>query len=502
MPADPVMGHRWGWDRWALLALLLVALAVRVEPVLQNRFHSDEALYGYWGLLIANWRDPGLVGVPVYKPPLLPYAVAAAQGILGDSEFSVRMPGLVSGLLLVPLAAALARTLYRDNHAALAAAICVAFSPFAILFSATAFTDLPMMALGLMACVAAARGKPLWAGLLAGLSFASKQPGLAWLPLIIALQYLNLDVPRVKPLLLIVGSWLSVTGLVAAWNLWRVAQGAEGFWGLGVSGYGGLRFIWPQELGARLSGWIDLSGYLFVSPVVNGLLLTGLPVLVERAFVTAHGTRRALVDLLLVSFVLAYGLLHWLWAFPIWDRYLLPLLPILAILAGRILALLASWLGRVAGRQSPVVGRLSTVVCHVLMVAFLVSPAWAAALSQYPVGGDHGAYDGIDKVADYLNGLPEGTVVYQHWLGWEYDYYLFGGPISIAYWPTPAWLAGDVQAFGARSPRYVAFPSWESSVRVEQALAEVGFELGPVLTTTRRDGHVSFVVYRIQPLSQ
>lgn len=496
------MGHRWGWDGWALLALLLVALALRLPPVLENRFHSDEALYGYWGLLIANWKDPGLVGVPVYKPPVMPYAVAAAQGFFGNSEFSVRLPGLVSGLLLVPLAAALARALYRDRHAALAAAVCVALSPFAILFSATAFTDLPMMALGLAACVVAARGKPTWAGLLAGLSFASKQTGLAWLPLVVAFQSLYLGNPRPKALAVVVGSWLSVVALVAIWDLWRVAQGAEGFWSLGVSGYGGLRFIWPQELETRLRGWVDLSSYLFVSPVVNGLLLAGLPVLVARALIPARGTRTALVDLLLVSFVLAYAFLHWLWAFPIWDRYLLPLVPILAVLAARVLALLARWLRRTLSRWSPAAGRLSALVCLGLMVAFLAPPARTASLSRYPVGGDHGAYDGINEVAAYLNRLPGGTVVYQHWLGWIYNYYLFGGPISLAYWPTPAWLAGDVQAFGAGPPRYVAFPSWESSARAGRALAEVGFELEPVLSTTRRDGQGSFVVYRIQPLLQ
>ena len=494
--------HQWEWDRWALLALLLAALALRMPPVLQNRFHSDEALYGYWGLLIANWRDPGLVSVPVYKPPVLPYAVAVAQGLFGDCEFSVRVPGLTSGLLLVPLSAALARALYRDRHAALAAAVCMALSPFGILFSATAFTDLPMMALGLMACVAAARKKPLWAGLFAGLSFASKQPGLAWLPLVVMLQHLSMDRPRAKPLLITIGSWLSIVVLVAVWDWWRVIQGAAGFWNLGVSGYGGLRFIWPHEVGTRLSGWMGLAGYLFASPVVNGLLLAGLPVLVGRALSTARRTRGALVDLLLVSFVLAYIFLHWLWAFPVWDRYLLPLLPTLSILVGRILVMLARWLGGAAGRWLPSVGHLAPAISVVLLIAFLSTPAWTAALSRYPVGGDHGAYDGIDEVAAYLNGLPEGTVVYQHWLGWEYDYYLFGGPISIAYWPTPAWLAGDVQAFGAGSERYVAFPSWESSARVEQALAEVGFELEPVLTTIRRDGQFSFAVYRIQPMSQ
>ena len=152
-------------------------------------------------------------------------------------------------------------------------------------------------------------------------------------------------------------------------------------------------------------------------------------------------------------------------------------------------------------RWLPSAARFVPAILPVLLMVILASPARTATLSEYPVGGDHGAYDGIDEVAAYLDGLPEGTVVYQHWLGWEYSYYLFGGPISIAYWPTPAWLAGDVQAFGAGSPRYVAFPSWESSMRVEQTLAEVGFELEPVLTTTRRDGQVSFLVYRIQPIS-
>jgi hypothetical protein len=82
-----------------------------------------------------------------------------------------------------------------------------------------------------------------------------------------------------------------------------------------------------------------------------------------------------------------------------------------------------------------------------------------------------------------------------------YNYYLFGGPISLAHWPTPSWLARDVQAFGADPPRYITFPSWESSARAERALAEVGYGLKPVLATTRRDGALSFMLYQIQPLS-
>ncbi len=503
MPSYAVTARGWGWDRWALAALVLLALLLRLPPVLDNRFHSDEALYGYWGLLIANAKDVWLAGVPVYKPPLLPYLVATAQGFLGDSEFSVRLPGLVSGVLIIPLSASLSRALYRDRWAALTAAVCVALSPFAILFSATAFTDLPMVVLGLGACAAAARGRPGWAGLLAGLAFASKQTGLAWLPLTVLLQVLNL-----RSLIANRRRWPSffvncflVMALVFAWDAVRIAQGAESFLGLGVTGYGGLRFIWPQELGTRLGEWVELARYLFVSPVANGALMLGLPMLVWHALTRARRTREGLVDLLLASFLLAFSFLHWLWAFPIWDRYLLPLVPILAILLGRFVALSARFICCRIGHWSLVIRRSLFAVCYLSFVILLALPAWNAAHSHYPVGGDHGAYDGIDRIATFLNERPEGTVVYQHWLGWVYNYYLFGGPISLAHWPTPAWLARDVQAFGAGPPRYITFPSWESSARVERALAEVGYGLKPVLATTRRDGTPSFTLYQIQPLS-
>jgi 4-amino-4-deoxy-L-arabinose transferase-like glycosyltransferase len=482
--------------RWALLALLLLALALRLPPIFANRFHPDEALYGYWGLLIALGKDPGLVNVPVYKPPLLPYLIAGTQGLLSKSEFAVRLPGLIAGVLTVPLTAALAHALYRDRWVVMTAAACAALSPFAILFSATAFTDPPMVALGLGACLAAARDRPGWAGLLAGLSFATKQTGLAWLPLAALLSISSLQPPAsglLKSLGRLAVAFVAVVGATFIWDAVRVAQGAESFWSLGVTGYGGLRFIWPQELGTRLLGWADLARYLFVSPVVNGVLLIGLPVLVWHAL--TRRTRTATMDLLLISFLLAYLFLHWLWAFPVWDRYLLPLLPILAILLGRVASLISSYIRCAAGHL------VSSIVHCALFIALIFPARNAAAHSAYPVGGDHGAYDGIDRVAAFLNDQPEGTVVYQHWLGWEYDYYLFDGPVSLAYWPTPAWLARDVLAFGAKGPRYITFPAWESSARVEQALTEAGYGLCPALVTTRRDGLPTFTVYRIQPLS-
>jgi hypothetical protein len=500
-----------------MVALLLLAWALYLAPALENPLHADEALYGYWGLLIGRGRDPWLATVPVYKPPLLPYLVSGPQALLGNSAFALRLPGLASGLLSIPLVASLAWGLYRDRWVALGAAIALALSPFAIQFSATAFMDPVMVALGLGACVAAVRGRPGWAGLLAGLSFATKQTGLIWFPLALGLGLIQTPAPtcpcRSEPThrpSFPVGHWSLVIAhlpyllffsLIAAstflWDSVRVARGAQSYWHLGVTGYGGLRLIWPGDLWTRLWRWLDLACYFFVSPVINVVLLGGLPVLVWWAMARRRYFRTSLVDLILITFTLTYALLHWLWAFPIWDRYLLPLVPILALLLSRILSLLASWIGR----WRPAMGHWSLLIAHFLLFLLLLSPATRAARSLYPVGSDHRVYEGVDEVAQFLRGVPEGSVVYHHWLGWHYRDLLFDAQVYLAYWPTPAWLAQDVQVFGAKEPRYIAFPSWESSARVERALEGVGYALDPALTTFRRDGTRSFTVYQIQPVT-
>jgi 4-amino-4-deoxy-L-arabinose transferase-like glycosyltransferase len=482
----------WGGFRWALVGLLLLAWALRLPPLLRSPLHPDEALYGYWGLLIGQGRDAWLTSVPVYKPPLLPYSVAGSQLLVGDETAALRLPGLVAGLATVPLVGALAHALYEDRWAGTMAATSVALSPFAVVFSGTAFPDPLMVALGLAACLAAVNDRPRWAGLLAGLSFAAKQTGLVWLPLLILIRIFRLDshgAGRQFPLSL-VGYWILVVGLAFGWDAARVSQGASSFWQVGVVGYGGLRLIWPQELWPRLGDWVRLMRHLFASPVINGLLLVGLPILVAIGIVRHPGARGYLADILLASFLLIYFLFHWLVALPIWDRYLLPLVPILAVLLGR--------LGRgVASRLSFLSGSWRTVVVGLLLAVFLSVPAFQASANRYPIGQERAAYEGIEGIVSFFGELPEGSVVYHHWLGWHYHYTLWDAPIYLAYWPNPAWLVRDVEVFGGREPRYIAFPAWESSARVEHRLNAVGYALDPVMTAVRSDGSLSLTVYQL-----
>ncbi len=486
------MSRGWGAPQWAVVGVVLVAWALRLLPLLNTPLHPDEALYGYWGLLIGRGRDPWLVGGTVYKPPLLPYLVALSQALLGDTTIALRFPGLVAGLVCVPLVGVLAQALYREAGLGVSAGTAVALSPFGVVFSGTAFPDPIMVVLGVAGCVAAARGWMRWAGLLVGLSFVTKQTGVVWWPLVmgIALAQGLRSGDAVREL---AACCLVPTLMAFAWDRVRVAQGGDSFWSAGVVGYGGLRLIWSHELWPRLRAWVGLMRSLFLSTPVNGLVLMGMLMLVWDGLCRHPRTLDGFLDQLLVSFCLVYALLHWLIAFPVWDRYLLPLLPILAVLLGRILMYAAlRWRRHVARSVGGMVGA-------VLLGLLLLVPAFRGSTGRSSLGAERANYQGIEDVLALFKELPEGAVVYHHWLGWHYHYALFDGPAYLAYWPTPGWLARDVQAFGKGDPRYIAFPAWESTVRVEQALQEVGYVLEPVLKAVGRDDSHGFTAYRVLP---
>ena len=87
------MNGEKGW-RFLTWGLLLLAWGLRVAVVTAHRLHPDEALYGYWGMLVLSGRDPWLARAAVYKPPLAPYLVAGAQWSLGVQDGRDRLAEL------------------------------------------------------------------------------------------------------------------------------------------------------------------------------------------------------------------------------------------------------------------------------------------------------------------------------------------------------------------------------------------------------------------------
>ena len=486
----------------SITVLVLLGLTLRLGPAVADPLHQDEALYGFWARLISSGRDLWMATVPIDKPPLVPYLIAGGQTAFGVSEFIIRMPGLAASLLSIPLTYVLAQRLYADRVTGLVAAGVMALTPYPVLFGSTAFTDPFLVVFWLIACYAALSGRCGWAGLFLGFALASKQQAIVLAPMVVGLGLVGWKDGSAR------GNWkvacarfvFGVAFVVVAifgWDKLRVENGAAaGFWGQGVDSYGGLRLIWSTELIPRLWEWTRLFGYLFGWFGLGIVFVAGVAGLLYAGLTRQRLTRAGLGNLMLSVFVLAYLFSHWLIAFPVWDRYLLPVVPIAGLLLGQVATLFSGskWDGGVQVRHSAPMWRYAF---NTFMAVSLVGSGVMATSGRIPVGGDHGAYHGLTDTVRYLRTLPAGTVLYDRWLSWHFDYYLFDGQLYRAGFSSPGWLAADAAAFYDGSPRYLVLPSWESEDRLERALADVGLGMSSVLTTYRGDGTTSLVVYEI-----
>jgi 4-amino-4-deoxy-L-arabinose transferase-like glycosyltransferase len=485
-----------------LAGILLLGLALRLAPWGQNRFLEDEALYAAWGLQIATAADPMLDHEPVDKPPLHLYLLAASFWLSGTAEggqaaeTAARLPSLLASVASIALVYALAGALYpsqKDEGVALLAALLLALSPFDVLFASTAFTDPLLVALGLGALLAAARGKLGAAGVLAGLAAATKQQGLLFLPLVLTLGAMAPGFRPAKLLRFGLGFAL-VAAAVLAWDGAREQR--PGFWAQGVIAYGGLAPAPASSLAERAGDWLRLLNLFWASPWANGLAAAALAGWLIAA-AAGKVPRPTKVDAALGLFCLGYLALHWLLGFQVWDRYLLPLVPIVALLVARALVEFARPLVRTPGVDQQGEMRARVAAAGLVFVLGVAGPLVLAAGSNLPVGGDHGAYDGIEALASAIRAeAPAGAVLYHHWLGYHYRFYLYGAPLRFHWYPDAQDLAADATIY-RREPRYIAFPSFRDGSAAVQALTEAGIKLLPVDEIRRRDGTVSFRLYRL-----
>ncbi|MGQ0603871.1 MAG: hypothetical protein ACT4QE_19495, partial [Anaerolineales bacterium] len=264
-----------------------------------------------------------------------------------------------------------------------------------------------------------------------------------------------------------------------------------GVWTQGYADNAPNRLIRAGEVLPRAAAWLELLGYVTASTQLNFVLLVGLPVLLLLNLRTP--SRPPLTDLLFTGYYLLYLAMYWLFAFNVWDRYLVPLVPLVLLLLARVIWQIADGLWRLAIRHLP------SAILPIAFGLLLLPSAITASRSGYPIGGDHGAYDGIDAMARYLNTLSSGTVLYDFWLSWQWSFYLFDGPVYVAWMPSPEVFATDLRSFGISSPRYLVVPAWEADTEVRAAADSAGFDLTLEHTAYRRDGAASFHLYRLDP---
>jgi hypothetical protein len=230
------------------------------------------------------------------------------------------------------------------------------------------------------------------------------------------------------------------------------------------------------DWGSRLSEWLEHGGDLLGSAWFTAALsIAGvIPPLIRR-----HKT-----DLILLVYVLGFFALHWIGAFFTFDRYLLPLVPPMAILSARGVV----WgVSQIRILETSRLGYAYGLISIVIVILGLTGYHDPRADSY------HGESEqGILEFAAYIHDKPPGAIIYDRWLGWEMGYYLgaWNDKRSV-YYPEPANLATDALLNPDRAPRYLIAPATQDVDDWLDSLARNGFE---ITLDYARDGYVSYEI--------
>ena len=513
--ATPKLRSDWATARAPLaLATLAVGLVLRGLLLNQPGLHPDEALYASWALRIADGSDPALLGVYVDKPPLLLYLLAGLFRLAGfDGSSPPQIAHLIlAGRLTALLASAaslallwlVARRVHGPTVALLALAL-FALSPLAVRLGPTLFTDPWLVLWMLLSLWAALTGRPLLAGVVFGLAFAAKQQALWLAPLALAMLF---AAPRPAEGLAAASTarlawrWLNGFALIAVAVLWWDSlrwQWMPSYWERSAQTYGGLALALDASLLQRLTQWGELLGYTLGWPLWLALAaLLGAGWRLRRGRPAPGRAPSSWFDRLLLLFVAAYLLLHLLTNLAAWDRYALPLVPLLALLAAR--GVQWSWQAIRPALRTARSTRWIEAAAAAGLAVVLLAAAHLAAWARLPLA-DGGAYDGVAQVANQVAAAgPAQTVLYHQALGWHYSFYLYDAPVDLRWWQDPDDLARKAAAsLGQR--QWIAFAAGrEDEAGARAALARFGLALRPLPAGNDAPAARSITLYSIEPI--
>ncbi len=303
----------------ALAAVLAAAAALRLVGIeyglpFGGLLNPDEQsiVPRAWGMVHGRGLDPHWFDYPT----LVMYVLAPFQAWeAGPSYLAARLVVAAFGVGAVAASWWLGRVAY-GRTAGLVAAVAVAVETIGVAYSHMAVTDVPMTALIAISLALAISGRLEWAGLAAGLAASAKYPAVFLL----------------APL------------VMAGWGRWRrlaasIAAAVAGF--LATSPYvlAHPHQAWGDATRVqRLAreGWLGFEHDSFALFSFTGRLWDGLgPALVVAVLGLGLALRRrSRTDLILAAFVLVY-LVDLLTLRAHFDRYVLPVVPPLAVLAGR-----------------------------------------------------------------------------------------------------------------------------------------------------------------------
>jgi 4-amino-4-deoxy-L-arabinose transferase-like glycosyltransferase len=133
-------------------ALALFLNAYAVDYAFTQAFWGDSGTYDAFGYIIAQtWAGEGTVGAPIGAMHSFSYVVGAIYFIFGRNQLLVQFVNGTFGALAVVVIYAIARELF-DKKVAEWAALCMAFFPQMIFWSAAMYKD-PAIILAIAVCM-------------------------------------------------------------------------------------------------------------------------------------------------------------------------------------------------------------------------------------------------------------------------------------------------------------------------------------------------------------
>jgi hypothetical protein len=257
---------------------------------------------------------------------------------------------------------------------------------------------------------------------------------------------------------------------------WTVAPSS---WWMAYHAYAPLTWLSPQEWSARWAAWDEWLWYLGGSGTVCVMLVVACGAAAMMAW------RRPRLAVL-VGWGLAFLLLHLITSLQVWDRYLLPLTPWLAMVASGPLVLALQL-------RVPEWGRRVLLLLLAVGLAGLARPAMEAARGQMPIGGDHGDYVGLTEAIAWVENDSSPAILYHQALGSHLRFYLFDElqpngddppRFDLRWFPSAAYLA-DNAAKAPYPPKFLIAPEWATPRDLALHVALRGLSLEPRLHVGR-----------------
>lgn len=222
--------------KFILVAIIVLASVLRMYSLSSNppSLYWDEVSLGYnaYSILKIAHDEHGKF-LPVtnfgafgdYKPPVYIYATVPSIAIFGLTEFAVRFPSALFGILTVALTYFLAKRLFKNEIIANVSALFLAISPWHIQFSRAAFEanlGLFLSTLGIYMFVKFAKDKSIFIFpsvilfIAAMYTFTGQRLFIPFILIILTIQFYKEIIANKKTVIL-----ATILGIILVWPLFK-----------------------------------------------------------------------------------------------------------------------------------------------------------------------------------------------------------------------------------------------------------------------------------------